>query len=808
MPKCDHCLLEFPEKDTVRAEIKGSSRIFCCNGCAGIYRFINEEGLDRFYNERKWEDTGQVFPLLNNEIDIKPFEDMVRDVEKDGLKEIDVFIDGIRCASCVWLNEKILGRTEGVEYARLNYATHKARIHWDPLKTTLEEILKRILYIGYKPKPYSESEQFIARKAETQDLLIRFGTAAFLASQLMIFSAALYAGYFQGIDRNIQKLLEVIAMLLTIPAVFYSGAPFFAGALRGLKNFSFNMDFLIATGAGSAFFYSVYQMFAGREVYFDTAVMIITLILLGRYIEALAKGKASQTIERLSELTPKEARLIKDGSGDAVLTAVASIKKGDLILIKPGERIPLDGVVKTGESEVDEAVLTGESKPVGKTMGAVVIGGTMNLLGSLTVEVSKTSNETVLAGIIRAVEDAQAKKPRIQNLADVVVGYFVPVIIIISLATAFYYFSTGRPAHFAIMTGISVIVIACPCSLGLATPLAVMVFTLRASAKGILIKGGEVIENLAWVNHVVFDKTGTITQGKPQLKDVLVFDGAMQREDCVSLASSLEALSEHSIGRAVCDADNSLKRLEVSAFKALPGEGVEGVIEGRKIYIGNRRLMIQSGVSEHELEICNERVSFFEAQGDTVIFMSWEQKLRSAFVVSDMVRPEATSAIDELKRMGLEISMVSGDNAKTTSAIAEIVGIKNALPEVYPVGKQDFLEAIHLNGKKTAMIGDGINDAPALTAASVGVSMGRGTDIAMESADAVLVRNDLNLIPYFINLSRSAYSIIKQNLFWAFFYNIVAIPLAVAGVLHPIVAAGAMAASSLFVVFNSLRIRK
>lgn len=808
MPKCDHCLLEFPDRDTVKAEIKGSSKIFCCNGCAGIYSFINSEGLDRFYNERKWEEAGQAFSMFNNEIDIKPFEVMIRDAEIEGIKEIDVFIDGIRCASCVWLNEKILGRTEGVEYARLNYATHKARIHWDPLKTTLEKILKRIVSIGYQPKPYSESEHFIARKAETRDLLIRFGTAAFLASQLMIYSAALYAGYFQGMDFKIQKLLEVIAMLLTIPAIFYSGAPFFSGALRGLKHFSFNMDFLIATGAGSAFFYSVYQMFSGGEVYFDTAVMIITLILLGRYIEALAKGRASETIERLSELTPKEARVIKDSSGEAVLMAVASIKKGDFILIKPGERVPLDGVVKSGESEVDEAVLTGESKPVGKIVGAPVIGGTMNLFGSLTVEVSKTANETVLAGIIRAVEDAQAKKPRIQNIADVVVGYFVPAIILIAVATALYYLVSGRPAHFAIMTGISVIVIACPCSLGLATPLAVMVFTLRASAKGILIRGGEVIENSARVNNVVFDKTGTITQGKPQLKDVLVLDNSLRRDDCISWASAIESLSEHSLGKAVCDADNSLERHEVSAFKAVPGEGVEGVIKGRKVYIGNRRRMINSGVTGAGIKACDERARFFEAKGDTVIFMSWDGRLRAAFVISDMLRPEAASALAELKRMGLAVSMVSGDNSQTTSSIAETVGIKDAMSEVSPVGKKDFLETLHSSGKKTLMAGDGINDAPALTASSVGVAMGRGTDIAMESSDAVLVRNDLNLVPYFIKLSRRAYSIIKQNVFWAFFYNIVAIPLAVAGILHPIVAAGAMAASSLFVVFNSLRIRK
>ena len=375
MFKCDHCLLTFPEKDAVYNEIDGRKLVFCCCGCNGIYTLVHSEGLDDFYEKRKWDQEG-LSTTLKKEIDVKPFAEQIR--EAAGKKEIDIFIDGIRCASCVWLNEKFLSRAKGVEYVRINYATHRAHIRWDPESIGLDAILKRVLSIGYNPKPYSESEQFKAQKAETRDLLVRLGTACFLSSQLMIYSTALYAGYFQGIERNIKHLFEIICLLLTLPVLFYSGMPFITNTVKGLRRLHFTMDSLITIGAGSAFIYSIYQMAEGGTVYFDTTAMIITLILLGRYIESVAKGKASQSIQRLAELSPEEARVVlangESGTADKQMTPLASIRKGDFVEVIPGERIPLDGIVVSGESEVDESLITGESKPVRKTSGNEIVG--------------------------------------------------------------------------------------------------------------------------------------------------------------------------------------------------------------------------------------------------------------------------------------------------------------------------------------------------------------------------------------------------------------------------------------------------
>jgi Cu2+-exporting ATPase len=802
---CDHCLLAFPEGGAIREE----GKVFCCNGCRGIYRIIHAEGLDAFYQKRRWDEAGIPASVLKAEIDTAPFEEYVRD-RADGDKEIDIHVEGIRCASCVWLNERILSRMEGVRHARFNYATHRARIVWDPERAGLGELLKRILSIGYRPKPYRESDQFRIRKAETRDLLIRFGTAAFLSSQLMIYSIALYAGYFQGIDSQTKRALEIIAMALTTPVLFYSGMSFLRNTLTGLRHFHFTMDSLITIGAGSAYVYSIAEIISGGEVYFDTSAMIITLILLGRYIEASAKGRASEALERLTELIPKTAtRLVPadaPGPPGQEVVDVASIRRGDLVRVKPGERIPLDGVVTEGKSETDESLLTGEAKPVLKAPGSDVIGGSINLYGILTFTVTRAGKETVLSHIIQAVEDAQAGRPRIQTLADRVVGWFVPFILLAAFATLLSHLSHGASLHHALMTGISVLVIACPCSLGLATPLAVLMFTGLASSKGILIRSGEVIEKANGLTGLVLDKTGTVTVGRPVLRETVVMDCDLDRTSLLGIAASLERLSEHSIGQAIAAASSAV--FSVSEFRAFPGKGVEGIIEGKRILIGNRSLMEEHGLAMPPGSSYEEEMRRSEKGGDTVVFLGWEGRVRAFLVVSDVVREEAREAVEEIRKMNYALSLVSGDNAATTGSIASRIGIGHFIAEASPVRKREIIGEMQVRGGRVMMVGDGVNDAPALTEAIVGLAMGRGTDIAKESADAVLVRSDLRLIPYFIRLSRQTFRIIKENIFWAFFYNVVAIPLAMTGVLHPIVAAGAMAASSLFVVGNSLRIRR
>jgi Cu2+-exporting ATPase len=443
-----------------------------------------------------------------------------------------------------------------------------------------------------------------------------------------------------------------------------------------------------------------------------------------------------------------------------------------------------------------------------KTRGKNVIGGSVNLYGTIVLEVTKTGSETFLAGIIRAVEDAQAKKPRLQILADRLVGYFVPFILFLASVTAAGYLLRGGGVNAALMAGVSVLVIACPCSLGLATPLAVLVFTTMASSRGILIKNGEVIENMSRVTHAVFDKTGTLTEGRPSLKEVILLDGSVDREYICSMAASMENLSEHSLGRAIITASGS-PFLPVRHFRAIPGRGVTGTIGTADIFIGNRTFMEENEIGMSGPYGSVEALSRpYEKAGDTVICMGWDGQARALFVVADCLRPEAADSVGILLSLGMKVSLASGDTGTTVKAVASAAGIPHAASGMSPEKKRTFIRELQKKNIRVMMAGDGINDAPALTESAVGIAMGRGTDIAMESADAVLVRNDLMLIPYFVRLSRHAYHIIRQNIFWAFFYNIVALPLAVSGMLHPIVAAGAMAASSLFVVVNSLRIRR
>jgi Cu2+-exporting ATPase len=483
MPVCDHCMLEVAERDAVHAEINGVRKVFCCHGCNGIYWLIHNEGLDEFYAKRHGWTPG---PSPDAAVDVSAFLDGLRPAGND--IETDVIIDGIRCASCVWLNERILLRTKGISYARVNYATHRAKIRWDPTAIDVKAVLSRIRSIGYVPKPFLPGTWEDEQKRVSRDMLVRFGTAAFFSMQLMMFSVALYAGYFQGIDEKIKTLFHVISFVLATPVLFYSGWPIIKGSFRGISNLTFNIDVLIAVGALSAYGYSVYQITIKGEVYFDTAAMIVTLILLGRYIEAGARTRASETIGRLMQLSPREARKVEmpedlapfpDRFDTAArqMVPVSTLHRGDLIEVVPGEKIPLDGVVVSGYSEADESMLTGESKPSLKPCGALVYGGTLNLYGSFVFRVTAISKDTVLAQIIHTVEDAQARRAPIQTVADRTIGYFVPSVLIIAMLTFLGWFYQGAPASKAVMNAVAVLVIACPCALGLATPLAILIGT-------------------------------------------------------------------------------------------------------------------------------------------------------------------------------------------------------------------------------------------------------------------------------------------------------------------------------------------
>ncbi len=816
--RCDHCLTEFPAREAVTDAIDGARRVFCCGGCRGVYRLLADEGLSAYYATRRWDAPGAPVGEGRGSLDLAAFRDAVR--HREGADEVEVYVDGIRCASCVWLNERILLRTPGVLAARLNYATHRARVRWDPARADLTTVLSRIRAAGYAPKPWSDSVQAAARRAEARDLLVRLGTAAFLASQLMIYQAALYAGYFQGIDAATRRLMEWISLGLTLPVYLYSGAPFLRATWAGLRRGMPGMDALVAIGSGTALLYSVWQMLRGGEVYFDTAAAIPTLVLVGRYVEAAAKGRATEALARLAALAPREARRLvraADGRIERRSVPVDQVAAGDRVEIVPGERIPLDGEVEEGRSEVDESLVTGEARPVGKAAGSAVIGGSVNLHGALVVRVTRVGKETVLAGIIRSVEEAQAAKPRIQAVADRAVGIFVPAMLVLAAATFAWWRARGAPLDQALMTGISVVVIACPCALGLATPIAVIVATGLASGRGLLVRGGDVLERAARVTDVLLDKTGTATRGRPVLTEVVALDSFLGRDGALALGAAVERSSEHHVGRAIVEAARALPREPPSPpagtdFRAIPGKGVVARVHGSdhdrdldRVLVGNRALLAEHGLAlpPDADALARER----EARGETVAFLAAGGEVRAFFAVADVLREEAPWVVRALRGEGLSVAIVSGDGPGATGAVAGALGVPG-IAEATPQQKREEVARLQRTGRRVLFAGDGINDAPALGQAEVGAAMGRGTDVTMESADVVLVRDDLRLLPDLVRLSRRTLAVIRQNVFWAFFYNAVAIPLAMAGLLHPIVAAGAMAASSLFVVANSLRLRR
>jgi Cu2+-exporting ATPase len=815
MLTCDHCLLPVAEQDAVREEIDGIRKIFCCHGCSGIYQLIHSEGLDDFYARRSAWVPG---PAALHTVDVSAFTETLRKAGDE--IETDLVLDGIRCASCVWLNERILIRTPGVTYAKVNYATHRARVRWNPAQADFRMILARITSIGYTPKPFLPRAFEESQDREGRDLLIRFGTAAFFSMQLMLFSIALYAGYFQGIEQGTKDVFHVISLVLTTPVLFYSGWPIIQGALRGLRNRAFTMDVLIAAGAIAAYGYSLWQMLQGGEVYFDTSAMIITLILLGRYIETGAKRRASETIGRLMQLAPREARALIIDPGNTAgpdamhraerkMVPVGSVRPGNLVEVVPGEKFPLDGIVVNGRSEADESMLTGESRPSTKDIGSAVFGGTMNLYGSVVFQVTRTGKDTVLSKIISSVEEAQARRAPIQAVADRVVGYFVPAVLVIAVMSFVGWIAHGASTAQAVMNSVSVLVIACPCALGLATPLAILIGTSYGASRGILIKGGDVIEKAAKIDTVVLDKTGTLTEGRPVVN--AFFGIGISDTEALRMAMSLERRSEHSLGKAIAQEGKGLDPLEIAEFNAVPGKGVRGTIEGKIVLVGSRAYIESEGLHRSLDGLlapqAAERVTALEREGCTLIYLCRAGVLSGVFAVSDRIRTEASQAVVLLKKAGLDVAMITGDTANTAASVAAKAGVPTVKAQVTPVGKAEEIHMLTSEGRTVMMVGDGINDAPALVEAAVGTAMGRATDIALESADMVILRPDLTLVPEAIAIAKKTFLVIRQNLFWAFSYNIIMIPVAVAGLLHPIMAAAAMAFSSLTVVGNSLRAR-
>ncbi|HMK33585.1 MAG TPA: heavy metal translocating P-type ATPase [Desulfomonilaceae bacterium] len=731
-----------------------------------------------------------------------------------------ISVGGMHCAACVQRVERILKNVPGVKDASVNLAASKVQIihegHEDleAYKQALDDAGYQFLgAVGESDEDPIER----ARRQEMRELKIKLFSG-------FVLSVLIHAGsmphWFPFLEEVPRFWVFLALFLMTTPVVFWVGSRFFIGAYKAAKQGTTDMNTLVAVGALSAYVYStVVTFFPGffasagvQYVYFDSAAMIVTLILLGRYLEARAKGKTSEAIKKLVGLKPKTARILRNGVETDI--PVELLAKGDVVLVRPGEKIPTDGVVLSGASAVDESMLTGESVPVAKEPGNEVFAATMNRSGSFTFKATKIGSETALAQIIRLVEEAQGSKAPIQRLADRVASIFVPTVFVIAVATFCIWYFMVPEATFsqALLNFVSVLIIACPCAMGLATPTAVMVGTGLGAEKGILIKGGESLEKAYKLTAIVFDKTGTLTRGKPVVTDVVPADG-VGAQAILRAALSVEAVSEHPLAEAIVAQarKEGVQVANIENFTSLSGLGVQGMVGRKHVLLGNLRLMDQYSVSMNGLDAIAKTLS---DEGKTTVFIAEEKKAVGIIALSDVPREFAADAVRALKDMGLKTMMITGDNQKTAGAVARAVGIDEILAEVLPADKADEIRKLQSRGEVVAMVGDGINDAPALTAADIGIAIGAGADVAIEAGDITLMQSDLRLVPAAIRLSFKTMKVIKQNLFWAFFYNVLGIPIA-AGVLYPffgivlnpVFAAAAMALSSVSVVSNSLRLR-
>ncbi|MDR2694030.1 MAG: heavy metal translocating P-type ATPase [Chitinispirillales bacterium] len=752
---------------------------------------------------------------------------------------VTIPIGGMHCAACSARVEKAIGKLRGVDSASVNIATEKATVAFDPAAIRLSAIKEAIVGVGFVPLDASKETagaDKIRREREIKALRTKFAVAAAFGLPLLYIAMSPMIPWF---TLPLPKALNMmrypltcglVQLLLTIPVII-AGYRFYTVGFKNLATRSPNMDSLIAVGTSAAVLYSVYNLFrvavlrdfkAAESFYFETAGVIIALILLGKTLEAISKGRTGEAIKKLMGLTPKTAIIIDGGEEKEI--PVDDVMPGDIVVVKPGAKIPVDGTVTEGRSAVDESMLTGESLPVDKKNGDAVYGATINVNGLIRFKAEKVGAETALARIIKLVEDAQGSKAPIAQTADIVSGYFVPVVCLIALVTAVAWFAAisagvatptaGKSAlEFSLMVFISVLVIACPCALGLATPTAIMVGTGKGAENGILIKGGEALETAHKIQTIVFDKTGTITEGKPEVTDIIPAPG-VDEGYLLMITASAEKGSEHPLGQAIVRGAQSrgLELRGIENFSAITGMGIEANTGGIAVLAGNRRLMDERGVSLSALEADSDRLM---SEGKTPMYAAFDGKAAGIVAVADVLKKSSRNAIERLHKMGIEVAMLTGDNKKTADAIAKQAGIDRVLAEVLPGDKSAEVKKLQEGGRMVAMVGDGINDAPALAQADIGIAIGSGTDVAIESADIVLMRSDLIDVPTAINLSKRTINNIKQNLFWAFGYNVLGIPIA-AGALHlfggpllnPVFAAAAMSLSSVSVLTNALRLKR
>ena len=803
---CFHCGLEIPVEADFHSKLDDAQRDFCCFGCQSVCEAIFQSGLQGYYQRTPQGTLLAPPPLPPKDLEMYDLDEVQQDfVNCQGdIRDTHLLVEGIHCAACVWLIERGMMRTGGVQSANVNLAGKRLHIRWDNQRVKLSTLIATLSKIGYAGVPYDPEVAEGAMKRINRALLYRLFFAGFAMMNLALISIALYSGADQGKFRD---FFQWMGCALATPTLLYSAYPFYKGAWSGLRNMRLTMDLPIALGLLVTYTYSLYITIRGGstgEVYFDTVTNLTFVILVGRYLEGMYRHQAVAASSRLMDLQPRVATLIKDG--EEHITPIRGIKVGDHVLVKPGYKVPVDGVIIEGHSSIDEAMLSGESAPVSKSVGMTVSTGTLNVNGALLVEVQSTLQNTMLAKIIRLVEEAQSSKAPIQRIADLIVPWFVLVTLVCASFT--FWLWHGQSFELALMAATSVLIITCPCALGMATPMSIAVASGLGAKHGILIKNGLVLETLSKVTHFVFDKTGTLTEGKMSLAHSFTTANA-DVHNTLSMAAAVERYSEHSIALAIVKGAEQkelrYRDIIVSGFQATPGRGISAFIQGMEIFMGNADWLAQQGITLDKALL--QQTHEAEAQAMSCVHYAQAGVHLASFALADQLRGDAQQLVNELRAAGIAMTLLSGDRQAVAEAIAAQLGGMVVIAEVLPQDKDQVIQRLQQQGAVVAMVGDGINDAPALIRADVGIALGSGTDVSVESADIVLMHNELNKVRQATMLSRRTLRTIKQNIGLSFVYNSIMVPLAVMGHVTPLVAAITMPISSLLVIGNASRIR-
>ena len=786
---CSHCHLEFSKEVMI---VEGEN-YFCCNGCQGVFHLLNEEGLDSFYEKSK---NIKLTPPTENFEDsstfnTKSFYEQFVKVNSDGFSEVSLIIEGIHCSACVWLNEKALHKMDGVIEANINFTNNKATIVWADDVVKLSQIIDMIRSIGYNAFAYDASNQEIHANKERKAYYLKMAVAIFASMNIMWIAVAQYAGYFSGMSGDVKTILNIAEGILATPVLFYSGWIFFRGAYYGIKTKVVNMDLLVATGATLTYVYSIYiTMMEHGEAYFDSVSMIITFVLIGKFLEVLSKKNAADTLDIIGKNIPSEVKILKDNTISTC--RLDDVKVGDIVVVSSGERVLLDGEITKGSGTFDESNLTGESEPIYKDVGDSVVSGTTSIDADIQFRATKDFKHSTLSNLVTLLESSINKKPKIQQMANRLSEYFSTAILTFAFLTFVVWWMWPHSFETSFMVGISVIVIACPCALALATPVATLVGLGLGASRGILFKEAAQLETMAKIDTLVLDKTGTITVGKPE-----VIKEHIYKEFDKKLLYSLVKSSNHPVARGILEyiQMDDMDLILLDEFSQLPALGMSSTCRGLKLLGGNKNL----------LENNNIKIDF-DSQ-NTVFYFVIDEEVVAIYELRDKVKDGAKELVDSLKDKGIETIMLTGDNENIAKKVAKEVGIQNYNYNQTPQTKAEFIEALHVEGKKIVMVGDGVNDILALAQADIGIVMGSGSDIAVEVGDVVLLDDSLKSLLDAFKISRTTFSLIKQNLYISLGYNAITIPLAMAGYIIPLVAAISMSVSSLLVVGNSMRIK-